>query len=382
MADQLIRILRVVTEFLTRRRTIAGALVAAGVTVLGLSAGGLPDGEVAYQDPQRTLGLSLRSADVLPREANLAMLGLGALLILGGLAIGVVDFVQTYRLNARRKSIIVEVRGLHSSPDTPVTAADIGLPRGAVDRQVVDFRPSSEGELVNPNLALDKLAGMKRAVESACGDRAPEDVTLAVGGLAAVPCMFLVGMLLDNESSIIVFDWDRSGKKWRLTDGQDDGKRMAPMDPPTVPAGSGEAVLAVSLSYAVDENALQRRFGPEVPVVQLRAEEMLADRYWSLEKQQACVVAFTDAVQKLMAAGVQRLHLVVAGPSSLVVRLGMAYDRRLMPDLVVHQYERTSPQGYPWGLRMPTHGRLSAAVESWPGTAEEAAMPVDVNKAA
>jgi hypothetical protein len=286
MGDQLFRMLRAFFEFWTRRRTIAGALLTAGVAVLGLGVGGLPDGEVAYSDPQRTLGLSLRSADVLPREANLLMLGLGTLLLLGGLGVGVVDFVQTYRLNARRKSIIVEVRGLHSSPDTPVNAADLGLPRGAVDRQVVDFRPSSEGELVNPALALDKLAGMKRAVESACGDRAPEDVSLAVGGLAAVPCMFLVGMLFDNESAIIVFDWDRNGKKWGPTDGLDDGKRMAPMDPPTIPAGSEEAVLAVSLSYAVEESALQRRFGPEVPVVHLRAEEMLADRYWSLEKQQ------------------------------------------------------------------------------------------------
>ncbi len=382
MVDQLLRMLRVFLEFWTRRRTIAGALLTAGVAVLGLSVGGLPDGEVAYQDHQRTWGLSLRPADVLPREANLVMLGLGTLLLLGGLVVGVMDFVQTYRLNARRKSIIVEVRGLHSSPDTPVNAADLGLPRGAVDRQVIDFRPSSEGEFVNPALALDKLAGMKRAVESACGARAPEDVTLAVGGLAAVPCMFLVGMLFDNESAIIVFDWDRNDKKWRLTDGPDDSKRITPMDPPTVPAGSKEAVLALSFSYAVDESALGRRFGLDVPVVHLRAEEVLADRYWSLEKQQACVVAFTDAIQQLMGAGVQRIHLVVAAPSSLVIRLGMAYDRRLMPDLVVHQYERTSPQGYPWGLRTPTHGRLWATIELWPVAAEEPPTPVGVNQAA
>jgi len=375
MVDQILRAFRTLLEFWTRRRTVAAALLAAGLYVLGLGAGGLPDGEVAYQDSQRTFELSLRSADVLPPEANLAMLGLGTLLLLGGLGVGVVDFIQTYRLSSRLKSIIVEVRGLHSSPDTPVNASDIGLPRGAVDRQVVDFRPGSEGELVNPALALDKFAGMKRAVESACGDRAPEDITLAVGGLAAVPCMFLVGMLFDNESAVVVFDWDRNSKKWRLTDGLDDGKRMTPMDPSTVPASTGEVVLAVSLSYAVGERALQRRFGPEVPVVHLRAEEMLADRYWSLEKQQACVVAFTDAVQELMAQGIQRIHLVVAGPSSLVVRLGMAYDRRLMPELVVHQYERTSPQGYPWGLRMPTHGRLGASVEHWPAKSEDASIP-------
>jgi len=366
MTAELSHLLRRVTAFFLRRRTIARGLVAAGVGLMGLAYGGLSDGELVYQDPQRFFGLALRSANFLPAWSALALACVGLMLVLGGLYIGVSDHLHTRRLESRRKSIIVELRGLHSSPDTSADASDLGLPRGAVDRHTVDFRPSREGELVDPVLALEKLAGMKRALESACGGRAPEDVTLAVGGMAAVPCLFLAGMLLDNETSVIVFDWDRNLKKWRLTDGQDDGKRLLPFDATAVATGTPEVVLAVSLSYLVDEAALERRFADSIPVVHLRAEETLADRYWSMEKQRACVVAFTDAVQRLMDSGVRRIHLVLVAPASLAIRLGMAYDRRLMPELVVYQYERSSSQGYPWGLRMPTHGYLEPAVECCP----------------
>ncbi|MGT2434057.1 SAVED domain-containing protein (plasmid) [Cupriavidus basilensis] len=106
--------------------------------------------------------------------------------------------------------MVVELRGLHSSPDTSAVDADLGLPSGHRDSCLVDFRPAAEGQLVDPELALEKLSVVKRMVEAACGGRAREDITVALGGLAAVPCMFLAGMMFDDESNVVVFDWDRS----------------------------------------------------------------------------------------------------------------------------------------------------------------------------
>lgn len=124
---------------------------------------------------------------------------------------------------------------------------------------------------------------------------------------------------------------------------------------------AAEVVLALSLSYPVDLNGVRRTF-PDLPVVQLRAEEIRADVYWSAEKQQAIVAAFRGAVQHLMERGVARIHLVLASPASLAIRLGMTYDPRLMPELLVYQYERTNPVPYPWALRMPHHGDASASI--------------------
>ena len=363
MIDYALNLLNRLIDFLLRKRSIAGAFLKVGavVTVPALGSGWALG--VIYHDPGRALDFKLQTTDGVPGWAVLIALFIGLGLILTGIVIGVWDWWRARRAEERRKAIIVEIRGLHSSPDNPASTADLSLPSGVRDSQIVDFRPAREGMLVDPDLALEKLVAMKRAVESASGGRAKEDVTVALGGLAAVPVLFLVGMLFDDESNVVVFDWDRSRKMWRLTDGADDGKRMLPMTPPAVAAGTAEAVLAVSASYPVDEQAISRVFAGRVPVLHLRAEEMLADRFWSVAKQQAFVVAFRDAVQSLMGQGVQRIRLVLAAPASLSIRMGMAYDRRLMPDLVVYQYERSAPIPYPWGLRMPTHGRLAATVE-------------------
>ncbi|HOX92596.1 MAG TPA: SAVED domain-containing protein, partial [Spirochaetales bacterium] len=188
------------------------------------------------------------------------------------------------------------------------------------------------------------------------------DIQLAIGGLAAVPALFLAGMLVDDETNVTLYDWDRNAKLWRLVDGSDDRKRFELLDGAEVDAGTKEVVLAVSVSYPIDTQALRQTFGASMPIARLTSEEVLADRYWSEEKQQAYVVSLRDAIQKLMSVGVQRIHMVLAAPASLSIRMGMAYDRRLMPDLIVYQYEKTATPPYPWGIQMPTHGHTPAKV--------------------
>ena len=357
------KLLTRIVDFLLRKRSIAGVLVRAGVMiVIPTLAGGWVLG-IVYRDAEHHIGLNLRTTDGIPGWVVLCVLVVGLLVLLSGVAIGVWDWWRERSAESKRKTIVVELRGLHSSPDTPASTANIGLPKGSRDWQVVDFRPPSEGQLVDPDLALEKISAVKRSVETACGGRAKEDVTVALGGLAAVPCLFLIGMLFDDETNIIVYDWDRNQKVWRLTDDLDDDKGILPLVLPSLLLGAKEVLLAVSASYAVDENAIARTFGSGMPVVHLRSEEMRADRFWSAGKQQAFVEAFRNAVQQLMEQGIERIHLVLVAPASLCIRMGMTYDRRLMPDLVVHQYERTATPPYPWGFRMPTHGHRAAAVE-------------------
>ena len=357
------KLLTRIIDFLLRKRSISGALLKYGsVIVVPALASGWALG-VMYLDPQHHLRLDLKTTDGVPGWSVLVVLAFGLILMLSGFVIGVRDWRGEKRAENKRKSIVVELRGLHSSPATPASTAQIGLPKGGRDWHVVDFRPPSEGQLVDPELALEKISAIKRSVEAACGGRAKEDVTVALGGLAGVPCLFLAGMLFDDETNVVVYDWDRNQKVWRLTDDLDDGKRMLPFPAATFAVGTKEVVLAISASYSVDANAIVRTFDQTLPVVHLRSEEMLADRFWSIEKQQAFVLAFRDAVQHLMGRGIERIQLVLAAPASLCIRMGMAYDRRLMPDLLVHQYERTAMVPYPWGFRMPTHGSRSATIE-------------------
>jgi SMODS-associated and fused to various effectors sensor domain/SAVED-fused 2TM effector domain len=350
-----------VVDWLTRPRNIGLKLIAAGVMLLVATLGVDWLGQFDYQDKQRRVSFKLATGDSLPKWMTLAAYGLGMLLVLAGLALVLYSFIADRKQNSRKRAIVVEVRGLHASPDTPAKDAELGdFPRFREGLRL-DFRPKTEAEQVDPALALQKIAGMKSNIQTLADGRDPSDVTVAIGGLAAVPALFLAGMLLDDESAITLYDWQRDAKRWKVIDGPDDGKRLQPVDFTSLPAAADEVVLAVSLSYMVNLPAVSASF-PALPVLELKAELVAADKYWSSEKQQAVVAEFRAVVQKLLHRGVNRIHLVLAAPASLSIRLGMTYDRRLLPELLVYQYEKSATPPYPWAFMMPTHGKTEASL--------------------
>lgn len=346
-------------EWLTRPRNVGLKLMGYGVTLLVATLGVDYLGQIDYRDGERQFSFKFATGDSLPKWVTLAAYGLGALLVVIGLVLVVYSFVANERQASRKLALVVELRGLHASPDTPAKDADLGMLPGRRLGLLLDFRPKNEAELVDPAFALHKVSSMKGALQTHADGRDPGDVAVAVGGLAAVPALFLAGMLLDDESAVTLYDWHRDSKRWRLLDGPDDGKRLMPVNYSALPPEATEAVLAVSLSYLVSLPAVTDSF-PTLGVVELRAEDVVADKYWSSEKQQAVVAAFRVVVQELMHRGVHRIHLVLAAPASLSLRLGMSYDRRLMPELLVYQYERTCTPPYPWAFAMPTHGKPDA----------------------
>lgn len=275
---------------------------------------------------------------------------------------GAVLIWRDERREKRKLLVVVEVRGLHTSPDTP--AKDVIKPafRGQRHSVLVDFRPSMAGELLSPALMLSKIKGMKLNVESAAQGRDMSDVSVAVGGIAAVPGMFLIGMLLEDESKFERYDWNRDLFSWKMIGGPDDGNRTHPLEIPTISTSDTEVVLAVSASYVVDEGAVAATF-PGLPVVRLSAEKIQANSFWSEEVQKAFAVAFRNAMNELLNRNVKRIHLVLAAPAGLTLLLGSTYDERLHPELIVYQYEKSSVPPYPWGVLLPNHGTAKPSIE-------------------
>lgn len=343
-------------------------LVGYGVTVLLATLGLNWLAKVRYRAEGTEFSLDVSTGESIPQVLTTLAYLLGVLLVVVGLGMALADYFREVRRDSRRMAIVVELRGLHSSPDTPARDAKLGPLPSQRQWIQVDFRPKGDGERVNPTLLLRQVAAIKPSIETLSAGRDKGDVVVAVGGLAAVPALFLTGVLLEDESEVTIFDWHRDAKAWRVVEGLDDGRRTFPLEATELVGNPAEVVLAVSLSYPVDLNAVRKTF-PSLPVAQLRAEEVRADVYWSAEKQQAIVAAFRGAVQHLMEQGVNRIHLVLASPASLAIRLGTTYDPRLMPELLVYQYERTDPVPYPWALRMPYHDEASTSVITTPAAA-------------
>lgn len=357
MKHVVVQFLLKATDWIFRPRTIAAQFIRAGVTLM---AGTLSLDWALDVNVTGAFGASdvkLSTGNGLPGY----MTGVAFWLSVGLIGIGVLVALRDEFRERRKLLAIVEVRGLHSSPDTPAKDSIRRSFRGQRHEVLVDFRPNVPGELVNPKVMLNRIEGMHLNLQSAALGRDKSDVQVAVGGLAAVPAMFLLGVLLEDESNIEVFDWDRDLKLWRMLDGHDDNVRFRPLDLPTESIHGSEVVLAVSASYPVDHSAIATTF-VGVPVTHLTAAELGTNRYWSKEKQQACVQAFRQAIETLIAHQVTRIHLVLAAPASLAIQMGMALDKRLWPEVVVYQYEKSSTPPYPWGVQMPTHGMDAAGI--------------------
>ena len=347
-------------EWFTRPPSVGIALLRYGSVLAGAAVGTNYAVQIARQSGEEGWSFSFGMGQGIPFWLTLIVVGVG----LTFAAIGAIILVADHRRERRRRLVVIELRGLHASPDSPAVEKVVPTFRGDRRHLPIDFRPQGLEGRVDSAFLLERVSSMRAALHTLVDGADKRDVQVAIGGLAAVPALFLAGMLIDDESHVHLYDWDRSVKCWRALDGADDSVRFLPPEG-VPPAGAAEeAILVVEASYAVNQADVTASFASSLPVVRLRVETPLADRFWSEQKQAELVAQFRDAVQQLSAVGVRRLHMVVAAPASLSIRLGMCYDRRLFPDVAVYQFEKGMPKPYPWGLQMPTVGSSASIVKT------------------
>lgn len=288
--------------------------------------------------------------------------------ILGGviMLVGLIWEIVRYRVEqdrlSRKKVIVIEARGLRDGAGTVLADAVPNNVEGHRDAVILDLRQGLvDGHIVSPQAAVDKLVSLPvdLARREAGLDRS--DLYRVYGGLAPVPLTFLTGVLIDDEASTLIFDWDRHQQRWRPLDAPDEKKRFAIDGIERVAAGVEEVALLVSVSYQVDAVGVGKKLDG-VAQISLSLAGGLPDSHWSEDKQRALGQQFLETVIRLGNGGVRRIHLFMAAQNSVVFRFGCLYDKRNLPELVVYQYQREENPPYPWGIRMPTAGHLKPEV--------------------
>jgi hypothetical protein len=313
---------------------------------------------VAGQFTAGHVEVALRSAD-LPSWLRMTCYAIGALLVGGGIVLGVRQHWQDRRALARRRVVVVEFRGMLDTTDTPLMAATPAPVLSIKDEVLVDVRPFVERGAPEIDRAIEAISRLPDRLKEKRIGRDRSDVSVVAGGLMPVPLQVYAGFLLDDEAALTLMDWSRHNGHWRELDAFDDAARfgIAPLPDLT----DLEVVAAVSASYSVDMPGIKRTFG-ELPLVDIRLKDPLPNSLWSEEKQQALAQQFLEVVAQLIGRGIKRIHLVLAAPSSLCMRIGSLYDRRNLPELVIYQYEKSNDPPYPWGLLLPTHGIAKAQI--------------------
>lgn len=339
-------------EWWFRVTTIERYLIGTGVTLLIAVFGSsltiellrsaleaLPEGVVRFED-------AFESVYVL-------IFGAALLLIASGLAFATVRFVGEARARSKLRNIVIEARGLRDDDGNPLADTVAKHQKGTVVPVLLDLRNRLDGQVIAPERALNEITSLHRSLlqNKTDGDRA--DLTTAYGGLTSVPYTFLTGVLLDDEGSIITYDWDRAQETWRKIEGPDDGAQFQ-LDGSEAIRGAPEIVLATAFSYPIRDEDLATTF--DLPRVRLTLDGMSSDGHWSQQKQNRLAQEFLEVAKSLGGKGVQRIHLVLAAPNSVVFTFGRRYDKRNLPEIIVYQYQRGEPIAYPWGVSMPVAG--------------------------
>lgn len=339
-------------RFHTRTRSVGVFMIRAGIVLLALSLGGWFV-EAAWVGRDAAGGFRVGSSEGAPAFIATTVVFVGlALLLFGAVLLGF-----EFRAEARRKVIVLEQRGLAVRTDAPLARA---VPRRIIGSRIPAKIDTTgvvrDGRVTDAQAAFNEVMQVRRDLRLWIGDTAPEDVRVVYGGIAPVPLTFLAGALIDDMGEVILMDWERSPGRWRTLDAPDDGARFRETGLAEVPAEAPAVWLVVSQSYGADLPAVRAVAGA-APIVELRVPNPIPDTHWSDDKQKALLGQFMSTLARLEGRHVRRVNLVLAAANSVVFRFGRAYDMRTMPELVVCQYERSQNPAYPWGIRMPHHGR-------------------------
>ncbi|MEE1867004.1 SAVED domain-containing protein [Pseudomonas auratipiscis] len=353
---------RKIVDWFVRPKNIGICLIRYGTVVMGASLAGGLAGTIRYISASTQLQANIDTTGGPAAWMAVAAFVVGVLMVIVGVLLNLQDRKQL----ARQRVLLLEQKGLFKI-DSPLDAAVKSTVGGTVDTILVDIREGiTEGRISHPETALQKVVDGRGDLVRRLDGQNKNDIQIAYGGLMPVPFTFLTGCLVDDEGGgIKVFDWDRLGAgQWRLIQsGIDDGQRLQTVAALAAPAE--EAVLALSISYPVDEPAIATTF-PDLPIMHMKMGELSSNAHWSVEKQSALAEQFLQALKGLAGQGVKTIHLVIAAPNSVVFNLGRIYDRRLLPAAIIYQYERSCTPPYPWGVTIPSHSQNQPAIVHTP----------------
>ena len=348
--------LRSLIDWVFRRRSPALFTMRAGLvcTTLAFGAGWVLDVSIPIQGGQ--IDISLDSAGGAPIFWLYATAIVGLVLLISGFCWEFYRYRVERRRLDRKKVVVIEARGLRDTSGTPLIEAIPASLEGYRDPFPVDMRQGiKDGEIVEPEAVLRELISLPTDLKRRENGFDRRDLTLVYGGLAPVPFTFLTGVLIDDENTIIILDWDRHLENWRELEDSDDGKRFICSGLDCIPEDAREVALAVSVSYRVNTDDVRAKVG-EIPVVVLELEGGSPDCHWSEDKQRALGKQFLETIIGLGNRRVERIHLFLAAQNSIVFRFGRLYDKRNLPKVVVYQYQRSIAPPYPWGILMPVCG--------------------------
>lgn len=337
------------------RPSFAGTLVKCGVALEVLSFGGyklifeydryINNGHVA-------VGISTSETS----EIVLNILGIfGAILLISGFWIGIKDWAALRRNNSRKKNIIIELRGLSATLNQSLKSSISTTMTGQVDDILVEIgRHVTAGTPSELEKALDKVNNIHTRIETAIAGKDPGDISIHAGTVAPTPFQFLFGVILDDEFSPNVWEYERLKNEWQTLDQNDPSIVVNELIDPLISSQDTEVVVSVAATFAILDSTISNTW-PNLKVAKIENPTATPNSIWTEADQILIVESFLRIMALLKNRGVKKIHLALAASPSICLRLGRHFDQRNLPEVTVYQFDRSLDR-YTWGVEIASIG--------------------------
>lgn len=204
----------------------------------------------------------------------------------------------------------------------------------------ISLRDEVESLQEEMRYVINRLCTYKETVR----DRANGHI--AIFAIAPQPILIGMGLQLGDDDTVRVFQRNREGTGWSWNDKAEPNRFI--FDGTGSSTGDAEdAVLMLSITGEINEESIPAILKDHsIPRLRLRASRqglasISREDDWFAFKEQAALASFKIHESY---PNVKRVHVFPAMPTSANIAFGMAWNTRLIPELVV--YEKTNGKFY------------------------------------
>jgi hypothetical protein len=179
-------------------------------------------------------------------------------------------------------------------------------------------------------------------------------------GRAHIPLTVALGYQVRNRS-VTAFDCDHATRdyyySWKEAKSMDIPKILKSL--PRLDTNEKEVALKISFSVKISNDQIKQRIGNSIKIMALELEETTLRSFKGKIELDKFIEEYRKIIEDLKerVAELEKIHLFIAAPPPIPLRIGSLMSKTHDPEFIVYNY--TAQNGYEWGISIQSQKFIS-----------------------